>query len=114
MGNDEIIDPKGKTRDQSDYGNLTTGSDAITGTYLDDYIAPLGGSDCIDGKKGFNTVVYGMVPIQSEKDKYVGWITSGAYTVDSLAVFASGLALNPVVAQLTGMATTGIAFEMPS
>jgi hypothetical protein len=56
----------------------------------------------------------GMTPIQSEKEKYVGWITSGAYTVDSLAVFASELALNPVVAQLTGMATTGIAFEMPS
>lgn len=56
----------------------------------------------------------GMVPIQSEKDKYVGWITSGAYTSDSLAVYASGLSLNPVVTQLTGMATTGIAFEMPS
>ena len=56
----------------------------------------------------------GMTPIQSEKEKYVGWITSGAYTVDSLAVFASELALNSVVAQLTGMATTGIAFEMPS
>ena len=56
----------------------------------------------------------GMVPIQSEKDKYVGWITSGAYTADSLAVYASGLSLNPVVTQLTGMATTGIAFEMPS
>jgi hypothetical protein len=56
----------------------------------------------------------GTVPIQSEKDKYVGWITSGAYTADSLAVYASGLSLNPVVTQLTGMATTGIAFEMPS
>ena len=56
----------------------------------------------------------GMVPIQSEKDKYVGWITSGAYTADSLAVYASELALNPVVTQLTGMANTGIAFEMPT
>jgi len=56
----------------------------------------------------------GMVPIQSEKEKYVGWITSGAYTADSLAVYASELALNPVVTQLTGMATTGIAFEMPT
>ena len=56
----------------------------------------------------------GMVPIQSEKDKYVGWITSGTYTADTLAVFASELALNPVVTQLTGMATTGIAFEMPT
>jgi hypothetical protein len=54
------------------------------------------------------------VPIQSEKDKYVGWITSGAYTADSLAVYASELALNPVVTQLTGMATTGIEFAMPN
>ena len=56
----------------------------------------------------------GVQPIQSEKDKYVSWITSGAYTHDSLAVFASELSLNSVVAQLTGMATTGIAFEMPN
>ena len=56
----------------------------------------------------------GSVPIQSEKDKYVSWITSGAYTTDTLAVFASELSLNPVVTQLTGMATTGIAFEMPT
>lgn len=56
----------------------------------------------------------GKVPLQSEKDTYVGWITSGTYTADSLAVYASGLSLNPVVTQLTGMATTGIAFEMPS
>lgn len=56
----------------------------------------------------------GTVPIQSEKDKYVGWITSGTYTGDSLAVYASGLSLNSVVTQLTGMATTGIAFEMPT
>ena len=55
-----------------------------------------------------------MVPIQSEKDKYVGWITSGAYTADSLAVYASELSLNVVVTQLMGMATTGIAFEMPN
>ena len=56
----------------------------------------------------------GVVPIQSEKDKYVGWITSGAYTADSLAVYASELSLNTVVTQLTGMASTGIAFEMPA
>ena len=56
----------------------------------------------------------GASPVQSEKDKYVGWITSGAYTAESLAVFASELDLNPVATQLTGMATTGITFEMPS
>ena len=37
-------------------GKLTSGSEAISGTDLDDYIAPLGGSDFIDGKKGFDTV----------------------------------------------------------
>ena len=56
----------------------------------------------------------GFAPIKSEKEKYVGWITSGAYTHDSLAVYASELSLNSVVAQLTGMATTGIAFVMPN
>ena len=56
----------------------------------------------------------GSVPIQSEKDKYVSWIASGAYTVDTLAVFASELSLNPVVIQLMGMSATGIAFEMPT
>ena len=56
----------------------------------------------------------GSVPIQSEKDKYVSWITSGAYTAETLAVFASELSLNLVVTQLTGMSTTGIAFEMPT
>ena len=56
----------------------------------------------------------GSVPIQSEKDKYVSWIASGAYTADTLAVFASELSLNPVVIQLMGMSATGIAFEMPT
>ena len=56
----------------------------------------------------------GSVPIQSEKDKYVSWITSGAYTADTLAVFASELSLNPVFIQLMGMSATGIAFEMPT
>ena len=56
----------------------------------------------------------GSVPIQSEKDKYVSWINSGAYTADTLAVFASELSLNPVVIQLMGMSATGIAFEMPT
>ena len=37
-------------------GKLTTGSEVITGTDMADYISPLGGSDFIDGKKGFDTV----------------------------------------------------------
>lgn len=56
----------------------------------------------------------GISPVQSERDKYVAWITSGAYTADGLAVYASELSLNDVVTRLTGMAATGIAFEMPT
>ena len=37
-------------------GKLTTGTEVIVGTVLDDYIRPLGGSDYIDGNKGFDTV----------------------------------------------------------
>ena len=54
----------------------------------------------------------GVVPNQSEKDKYVGWINSGSYTLDTLAIYASELTLNPVVTKLIGMDLTGIAFEM--
>ena len=56
----------------------------------------------------------GISPVQSERDKYVAWITSGAYTPDGLAVYASELSLNYVVTQLTGIAATGISFEMPT
>jgi acetylornithine deacetylase/succinyl-diaminopimelate desuccinylase-like protein len=44
----------------------------------------------------------------SEGCVFVELITSGAYTHDSLAVYASEHSLNSVVTQLTGMATTGI------
>lgn len=37
-------------------GKLSTGAEVIVGTDLDDYIRPLGGSDYIDAKKGFDTV----------------------------------------------------------
>lgn len=55
----------------------------------------------------------GVVPDQSTQDFYVSWIQSGAYTIDSLAVYASELSLNAVTAQLTGMATTGVAYDLP-
>jgi hypothetical protein len=55
----------------------------------------------------------GVLPAPSDKNFYVNWITSGTYTVDGLAVFASELSLNPVTLQLTGLATTGLAFQMP-
>jgi hypothetical protein len=37
-------------------GKLSKGAEVINGTDADDYIRPLGGSDYIDGKKGFDTV----------------------------------------------------------
>jgi len=37
-------------------GRLSTGTETIVGSALSDYIRPLGGSDFIDGKKGFDTV----------------------------------------------------------
>jgi len=42
----------------------------------------------------------------------VNWIDSGAYTIDSLAVYASDLSLNKVTAQLTGLAISGVAYEL--
>ena len=58
-------------------------------------------------------VLTGVVPDESIQDFYVNWIQSGAYTIDSLAVYASELSLNAVTAQLTGMAATGVAYELP-
>lgn len=56
----------------------------------------------------------GVAPVPSELNKYVGWITSGAYTADGLAVFAADLSLNPVSVQLAGLATNGLPFQMPA
>lgn len=55
----------------------------------------------------------GVMPTKPVQDFYVNWIQSGAYTVDSLAVYASELSLNAVTAQLTGMAATGVAYDLP-
>jgi hypothetical protein len=60
----------------------------------------------------YQTLV-GVSPTKPVQDFYVGWIQSGAYTIDGLAVYASELSLNSVTAQLTGMAVTGVAYEMP-
>ena len=55
----------------------------------------------------------GIVPSKEVQDVYVNWIDSGAYTIDSLAVYASDLSLNKVTAQLTGLAISGVAYELP-
>jgi hypothetical protein len=36
-------------------GKLSVGAEVILGTNMNDYIRPLGGSDFIDGKKGYDT-----------------------------------------------------------
>ena len=56
----------------------------------------------------------GVVPSAAEQNFYVNWITSGEYSIDGLAVYASELGLNPISAQLTGLALTGVPFEMPA
>jgi hypothetical protein len=55
----------------------------------------------------------GIVPSKEVQDVYVGWVDSGAYSIDSLAVYASDLSLNKVTAQLTGLAISGVAYELP-
>jgi hypothetical protein len=55
----------------------------------------------------------GVAPTAAEQNFYVNWIHKGDYSIDGLAVFASELSLNPISVQLTGLATSGVAFEMP-
>ena len=56
----------------------------------------------------------GVLPSAAEQNFYVGWITGGEYSIDGLAVYASEHALNPISAQLTGLALTGVAFDSPA
>ena len=56
----------------------------------------------------------GVLPSAAEQNFYVGWITGGEYSIDGLAVYASEHALNPISAQLTGLALTGVAFDPPA
>ncbi len=55
----------------------------------------------------------GVAPNKEVQDMYVGWIQSGSYTIDSLAVYASQSSLNAVATQLIGMAQSGVAYELP-
>jgi hypothetical protein len=74
------------------------------------------GSDALNPAKVVSFLyerLTGVPPSQKDQDFYVNWIANGVYTIDGLAVFASEQGLNPVNAQLTGLATTGLAFEMP-
>jgi len=52
----------------------------------------------------------------SAKDKagFVDLIANKTYSVESLAVLASELSLNPIAASLVGLATTGLPFVLPN
>jgi len=53
----------------------------------------------------------GTLPSPEVKSIYVGWVLNQAYTVEGLAVYASELNLNPVVADLVGLAITGLPYQ---
>jgi hypothetical protein len=55
--------------------------------------------------------VTGTIPPQSEVEKYSTWIASGAYTADTLALYAADL--YPMSVQLAGIALLGIEYSMP-
>ena len=54
----------------------------------------------------------GVAPSAEIQALYVGMIVNQTYSIESLAVFASDLNLNPVVAELVGMATTGLPYQL--
>lgn len=53
----------------------------------------------------------GALPSPEVKNIYVSWVLNQTYTVEGLAVYASDLNLNPVVADLVGLALTGLPYQ---
>ena len=56
----------------------------------------------------------GAVPSAQDKASFVNLIVNQTYSIESLAVVASELSLNPVAPALVGLATTGLSFSMPT
>ena len=56
----------------------------------------------------------GAVPNAQDKASFVNLIVNQTYSIESLAVVASELSLNPVAPALVGLATTGLSFSMPT
>ena len=56
----------------------------------------------------------GAVPNAQDKASFVNLIVNQTYSIESLAVAASELSLNPVAPALVGLATTGLSFSMPT
>ena len=53
----------------------------------------------------------GALPSPEVKNIYVSWVLNQTYTVEGLAVYASELNLNPVAADLVGLALTGLPYQ---
>ena len=56
----------------------------------------------------------GAVPSAQDKASFVNLIVNQTYSIESLAVVASELSLNPVAPALVGLATSGLSFSMPT
>jgi hypothetical protein len=56
----------------------------------------------------------GAVPNAQDKASYVNLIVNQTYSIESLAVAASELSLNPAAPTLAGLATTGLPYLLPS
>ncbi len=56
----------------------------------------------------------GAAPSAKDKADFVDLIENKTYSVESLAVIASELSLNPIAASLVGLATTGLPFVLPN
>jgi len=56
----------------------------------------------------------GAVPNAQDKASFVNLIVNQTYSIESLAVAASELSLNPAAPTLAGLATTGLPYLLPS
>jgi len=56
----------------------------------------------------------GAPPSAKDKASFVDLIVNKTYSVESLAVLASELSLNPIAASLVGLATSGLPFVLPN
>jgi hypothetical protein len=71
-------------------GKKTTGSEVIFGTAKDDWIFPLGGSDTVDGRGGYDTVVVEWASTNFEISTFPGIVyldtISGASSADKVTL----------------------------
>lgn len=72
-------------------GKKTTGSEVILGTDKNEWIYPMGGSDTVDGRGGYDTVVVAWASTNFEITRYPGTTyldtLSGASSADKVTLF---------------------------